>query len=590
MLIPTIRTPARGVLPSSMGFKNAVFVNPGESLSTKYNWLKSSDRDAVMGAASATNRRTLILTTGKYTLSAAWTLDTDYIDIVGLSGNPKDSWITRPTGGSAVIQTADDVCLSNFTIETTGVSTGTDIGFEINATDNKPSHYQNMHFVGTAITTKTGLPVFGTSDMAGIWINCHATGFAWRVAATKELKAVMYDCISWYDNIGEYSSTNGYGYQSFGGDAETADCSGRFYRCITGFGGFGGCGTWGCNCSGIFIDCRSGNKSFSLQRQFTGYALRCLAGFNSFGAGSSFGGVNAKFGGTAIDCIVSGKGSGGIDTWVPEAYKSFGMGGTNSEGITANGKIINCQYGLNAELARGESRACDNTVASRGTKADLTTAYAGGVNNNVVLTAVKDGRDGNEITFVGASMPPANRFQVSGGDNIIIVTKGTNVKTAAELKTLMDAESDVTDIVSIAQAGDGTGNIEDTHATTKLSGGEDIPVIRGNHPPIPSAYDANAIIYYFDNGHTYMNEGASGEMTLTLPPALKGYKYHFRVVVAEELRIDPDGSETIAIDGTQQTAGKYITANAIGELCTLECVIAGQWEQTNALGTWTAEA
>jgi hypothetical protein len=90
-------------------------------------------------------------------------------------------------------------------------------------------------------------------------------------------------------------------------------------------------------------------------------------------------------------------------------------------------------------------------------------------------------------------------------------------------------------------------------------------------------------------GTTFSNAGASAARTFSLPVSKPSMKYHFRVAAAQELRIDPAGTETIAIVGTQQAAGLYITADAVGEFCTLECVVAGRWEQTNYYGTWTVE-
>lgn len=93
-----------------------------------------------------------------------------------------------------------------------------------------------------------------------------------------------------------------------------------------------------------------------------------------------------------------------------------------------------------------------------------------------------------------------------------------------------------------------------------------------------------------DNGKTFTNEGAQGEITVSLPAATVGQWYRFVVKAAQELRIDPNGTETIALDtGVQQAAGKYITANAIGERISVECVKEGEWETTEAVGTWGVE-
>lgn len=92
-----------------------------------------------------------------------------------------------------------------------------------------------------------------------------------------------------------------------------------------------------------------------------------------------------------------------------------------------------------------------------------------------------------------------------------------------------------------------------------------------------------------DNGKTFTNTAASGAITFALPAATPGQWYRFVVKAAQELRIDPNGTETIALDtGVQQVAGAYITANAIGERIAVECVKAGEWETGDPVGTWTA--
>lgn len=92
-----------------------------------------------------------------------------------------------------------------------------------------------------------------------------------------------------------------------------------------------------------------------------------------------------------------------------------------------------------------------------------------------------------------------------------------------------------------------------------------------------------------DNGKTFTNEGAGGAITFALPAATVGQWYRFVAKAAQELRIDPNGTETIALDtGVQQAAGAYLTFNAIGERVSIECVKAGEWETYDPVGTITA--
>ncbi len=94
-----------------------------------------------------------------------------------------------------------------------------------------------------------------------------------------------------------------------------------------------------------------------------------------------------------------------------------------------------------------------------------------------------------------------------------------------------------------------------------------------------------------DIGKTFTNEGATTAVTFGLPAATVGLWYRFSVQAAQELRIDPDGTETIALPstGAQSAAGKYITANADGEFVEIQCVVAGSWQVNAYIGTWTAE-
>ena len=88
------------------------------------------------------------------------------------------------------------------------------------------------------------------------------------------------------------------------------------------------------------------------------------------------------------------------------------------------------------------------------------------------------------------------------------------------------------------------------------------------------------------------NTGATGAVTLVLPAAVVGLNFLFKVVAVQELRLDPNGTETIALPstGVQGAAGKYLTANAAGEYVQIRCDATGEWKIATYSGTWTAEA
>lgn len=93
------------------------------------------------------------------------------------------------------------------------------------------------------------------------------------------------------------------------------------------------------------------------------------------------------------------------------------------------------------------------------------------------------------------------------------------------------------------------------------------------------------------SGGVFTNEGAEGAAVFALGPAAVGVELTFVVMTAQELRIDPSGTETIALpsSGAQGAQGKYLTADAVGEWVRLLCVKTGQWQVAGYHGTWAHE-
>ena len=93
------------------------------------------------------------------------------------------------------------------------------------------------------------------------------------------------------------------------------------------------------------------------------------------------------------------------------------------------------------------------------------------------------------------------------------------------------------------------------------------------------------------SGYIITNEGATGAATFVLSAAAVGVELTFMVMTAQELRIDPTGTQTIALPstGAQGGAGKYLTADAVGEWVKLVCVKTGPWQVEGYFGTWAHE-
>lgn len=100
---------------------------------------------------------------------------------------------------------------------------------------------------------------------------------------------------------------------------------------------------------------------------------------------------------------------------------------------------------------------------------------------------------------------------------------------------------------------------------------------------------ANYTVLASESGTYFTNLGASGAVTFALPPATVGLHYTFKVRATQQLRIDPNLSETVELPSyVEQAAGAYIWADAKGEFIHLICLETGKWSAHNGAGTWTA--
>lgn len=106
------------------------------------------------------------------------------------------------------------------------------------------------------------------------------------------------------------------------------------------------------------------------------------------------------------------------------------------------------------------------------------------------------------------------------------------------------------------------------------------------------AHTAGDTLLAAETGSIHTNTGASGAITIVLPAATVGQEFYFFVGAAQELRIDPNTTQTISLPstGVAGAAGKYLVADAIGESVHLVCCVTGSWAVMGFTGTWTAEA
>jgi hypothetical protein len=95
-----------------------------------------------------------------------------------------------------------------------------------------------------------------------------------------------------------------------------------------------------------------------------------------------------------------------------------------------------------------------------------------------------------------------------------------------------------------------------------------------------------------ESGTTFTTDGATATVRFTLPTAVVGLRYRFRVGAAQALEVDPNGTETIAVatTGVQSAAGVHRTNSTNGCTLDVECTKAGQWSVFGKTGSWGGES
>jgi len=131
----------------------------------------------------------------------------------------------------------------------------------------------------------------------------------------------------------------------------------------------------------------------------------------------------------------------------------------------------------------------------------------------------------------------------------------------------------------------------DIDSITDCRAGHNIvmPYGAGGLPKTIEAHSSDDTLAVAESGSVHTNLGAAATVTLTLPASTAaGTVFSFAVQAAQELRVDP-GAAAIR-DDSGQTAGKYKSANAVGECLSLVADANGDWATVAKNGTWTEEA
>jgi len=117
-----------------------------------------------------------------------------------------------------------------------------------------------------------------------------------------------------------------------------------------------------------------------------------------------------------------------------------------------------------------------------------------------------------------------------------------------------------------------------------------IGAFTGGRPLV--AKTANYTVLLTDTAIQFTNDGASGAITLSLPPAaiVNGVvpSYLVSVMAAQDLVIDASGTDVIYVGATPTTAGGTATSNTIGSTILLTVSKAGVWTSLASVGWVTA--
>jgi hypothetical protein len=316
---------AAGALPSQAA--NYIYVPVTDNASTNgTNLLNAYATGKTLtpstSALSSTNRVSIILPPGNYDLgSSSLTLDTQYVDLVGLTKEAGHVTITSSNGTSSIIQTANDVRCIGFTIKNTGNAGGWKPSSNLTLT-----YWENIIFTVDQIASNITL--------SGTFKNCQATnsvnnggGF---VGSYGTASGTFTNC------TGSNTGNNGGGFSGYFSIASGVftDCTGS----NTGANGGGFAGQIN-DISGTFTNC-TGSNTGQYGGGFGGYSTSLIGTFinctgsNTGNVGGGFAGNSSNASGTFHNCTgLNSGGSGG--GFVAAYYKNF----IND---TITGKLFNC--------------------------------------------------------------------------------------------------------------------------------------------------------------------------------------------------------------------------------------------------------
>ncbi|MBP7638449.1 MAG: hypothetical protein KBA18_11280 [Kiritimatiellae bacterium] len=292
-------------------------------------------------ALSATNRAVVLVPPGKYNLGGTpLTIDTDYVDLVGVSTARDDQYIYR--ADNVLVQTASDVRIENLLVYYSS-TTGSVHAYYPNATwDDGVSHtgsppatrIRNCEFRASLNGMRIGV------EYAGVYEDCVSGSQAFGGGSGGTASGTFIHCTGGNTSFGGYGTASGTfihctgGTYAFGGYYGTA--SGKFIDCTGENYTFGG---WHGTAIGTFTDCTGGNNAFGGNSgAASGTFNNCIGGSSAFGGyGTASGTFNNCTGGEYAFGGYAGTSTGG-------SFHGCRMTGTYGVS-TFRGSMEDCRWG-----------------------------------------------------------------------------------------------------------------------------------------------------------------------------------------------------------------------------------------------------
>lgn len=300
---------------------------------------------------SATNRAVLLLLPGTYDLATTpLTMDTEFVDLVGLSEEPRHVFITSQvivSDSGTIVQTANNVTIRNVSIDRTGAPAGTGAGRTAAYFPNRASTViQSWTSNGTTATvTSNGhglqdgdsvrITGSGNTNFDGAYTITRIDNNSFTFPSTVNSSGLIGTATERFDDT--YIENCRFSGTTDSGMRGAVEYAGTYRRCVGGaesFGGaFAGNGVSGALASGLFEDCTGGASSFG-RGIASGTFTRCTGGNSSFGGTAS---------GTFTDCSALGTGFSIADgTFLRCSGSGYSFGA--SFGGTASGTLTDCSW------------------------------------------------------------------------------------------------------------------------------------------------------------------------------------------------------------------------------------------------------